>query len=722
MLAEVPLDREQIAAALPPYEIGEQLGRGAAGVVLMARHRQLGRYVAVKVLAPELADNPHVRRRFAAEAKLLASFSHVHIVPIYDFVEHDGLCLLIMERLTGGTLGSYARAGLDAPDACAAVLSICSALQYSHERGILHRDVKPENALVADDGVLKMTDFGIAKVLGGVETSLTRTGFVLGTPAYMAPEQAEGSDPGPDTDVYAAGTILYELLAGRLPFDRDQNVLQMLYRRINVEPHPLSQVAPRVPAELAEVVMRALRRDRADRYASAEEFGIAVAKAATNAWGPGWLDRTAFALTAGPILSAAQGGREDPEPEPGETAGVATAGSATATAGTPADGGVRPPPEPPSENGSGRGHDGSEAEGGAPAAGGGRRRLALGAGVALAAIAAVAIALIAGGGDDDTAAPTETDTTAQGTAPGSQASADSEWTGDLLSAPTARQQAPATLLDGIAWVLGGLSDGPDGTAVASRQVEGYDTVLGSWQTRPDLPVRLHHAMAVTYEGELVVLGGWIPDGDTLIGRTSDRVFALRGNRWEELPPMNEPRAAGAAAVVGDRIVVVGGQAENELVGGTEVFDGEGWSAGAPIPTPREHLAAAADDQYLYAVGGRNLSPDRNSGALERYDPSADSWENLAAMPTPRGGLGAAIVGETLVAFGGETSDATLGTVELYDIPANEWSRGPAMATPRHGVGAVALGETVYALLGARRPGHTNSSPAVESLTLTDKAG
>jgi non-specific serine/threonine protein kinase len=714
----VPFDREQIAAALSPYEVGEQLGRGATGVVLEARHRQLGRFVAVKVLSPELADHPSVRRRFAAEAKLLASFSHVHIVPIYDFVERDGLCLLIMERLTGGTLATSARAGLDPPAACAAVLSICSALQYAHDRDILHRDVKPDNALVADDGVLKMTDFGIAKVLGGVETSLTRTGFVLGTPAYMAPEQAEGSDPGPETDVYAVGTILYELLAGRLPFDRDANVMQMLYRRINVEPRPLLEVAPDVPPELAEVIMRALERDRADRYASAEEVGVAIAKAATAAWGPGWLERTAFALTAGPILSAAQGGGPAPEAEPG-----ATVGSATATAGTPADGGGRPPAgeppahEPPSGDGGGDGPGRRDSADETSGRGGGRRRIALGAGVALAAIAAVAIALIAGG-DDDPRGPAEAETTAQGP----PARADSEWA-QLLSAPTARQQAPATVLDGIAWVLGGLSDGPPGgKPVASRQVEGYDTVLNTWQSRPDLPVRLHHAMAVTYEGELVVLGGWIPKGGSLIGTTSNRVFALRGGEWEELPPMSEPRAAGAAAVVGDRIVVVGGQADGALVGGTEVFDGEQWSAGAAIPTPREHLAAASDGEYLYAVGGRNLSPDRNSGALERYDPAADSWENLAAMPTPRGGLGAVIIGERMVAFGGETSSETLGTVEVYDIAANEWSRGPAMKTPRHGVAGVAFGGTAYALEGARRPGHTNSSAVVESLSLTDKAG
>ena len=207
---------EQVAAALPSYEVEKELGRGSTGVILAARHRRLGREVAVKMLPRELAEDDSVRRRFVAEARLLASFSHVHIVPIYDFVEEDGLCLLVMERLGGGTLHDYARAGIDGPASCAATLAVCSALDYAHERGVLHRDIKPTNVLVGDDGLVKVTDFGIAKVLGGTESMATRTGFVIGTPAYMAPEQADaGVEPTPATDIYGAGTVLYELLAGR---------------------------------------------------------------------------------------------------------------------------------------------------------------------------------------------------------------------------------------------------------------------------------------------------------------------------------------------------------------------------------------------------------------------------------------------------------------------------------------------------------------------------
>ncbi len=674
---------EQVGAALPSYEIGEELGRGSTGVVVAARHRQLGRDVAVKLLPPDLAANPQVRRRFVAEAKLLASFSHVHIVPVYDFVEEEGLCLLVMERLEGGTLDAYARAGLDAPAGCAAVLAICSALEYAHERGVLHRDVKPANVLIAEDGLVKMTDFGIAKVLGGSETVVTRSGFVLGTPAYMAPEQASGADPGPATDVYGAGTVLYELLAGRLPFPPEGNPLQMLYSHVHSDPQPLRETAPDLPPELAGVVMRAIERDPAERYARAHDLGAAVAAAAASAWGPDWIAGTPFGVVApGPRLSAHNG----PAPP-----GLPPTVSDSPPAGTE-------PPSPTSPP---------------AAAPGGRRRLGLvAAAVALLlALAGAATALLAGGGDEP------------GSEPGGDVAAlpapdtrpASDWR-QLQPAGTARQQAPAAVVSGTAWVVGGLRDGPGGTPVALRSVEAFDTTIGQWKTGPRLAVPLHHAMAATFRNQVVVMGGWIPEGSNLSATASNRVFSLRGERWVELPRMRSPRVAGAAAAARDRIVVVGGQANDRLVPGTEVFDGEEWKPAADIPTPREHLAAASDGRYVYAVGGRNLDAGKNSTAFERYDPVEDSWEPLPDMPAALGGLGATFVDGQIVATGGETSTDVLATTLVYDIRSERWTEGPPLRTPRHGMSVVAFGDTVYALDGATAAGHTNSIPIAEALS------
>lgn len=326
-------DRDEIVAALPDYEIGGELGRGGFGLVLSGRHRQLRRDVAIKELPPALAADPRVRARFAAEARVLASLSHPHIVPIYDYVERDGVCLLVMEKLTGGTLwDKFKQQGLGVEATCAVAMAACTALHYAHQRGVLHRDVKPENLLYSAEGVLKITDFGIAKVVGGGETLATRGGEILGTPAYMAPEQAEGRELGPAADVYATGIMLYELLCGRLPFSEEGGALAIVYRHVYEQPIPLGEVAPNLDGALVDVTMRAIARAPGDRYASAEDFGVAIGEAVTPAWGSAWLDRAGHQIVdAGPIAESAK------RPT-GATAGVARTGStpvSTPPAATP---------------------------------------------------------------------------------------------------------------------------------------------------------------------------------------------------------------------------------------------------------------------------------------------------------------------------------------------------------------------------------------------------
>jgi N-acetylneuraminic acid mutarotase len=280
--------------------------------------------------------------------------------------------------------------------------------------------------------------------------------------------------------------------------------------------------------------------------------------------------------------------------------------------------------------------------------------------------------------------------------------------------PTARQNMASTVLDGTIWVVGGLESASRG----SQRIEGYDPVINGWKSGPDLPVRLHHEMAVTYKDELVVIGGWIPKGSDPSAVTSGRVFALRGGKWVNLPSLRRPRAAGAAAVVGDRIVVTGGQADDRLVDTTEVFDGKQWRDGAKMPTAREHLAAASDGRFVYAVGGRALSPDKNSAALERYEPASDRWQRLPDMPTARGGLGAAIAHGHLIAVGGESPTDAFGDVESYNLASKKWSSAPSMRTPRHGIAVAAIDRSLYALGGAPRPGHASASGTAEVLRLT----
>jgi N-acetylneuraminic acid mutarotase len=229
-----------------------------------------------------------------------------------------------------------------------------------------------------------------------------------------------------------------------------------------------------------------------------------------------------------------------------------------------------------------------------------------------------------------------------------------------------------------------------------------------------LPIPLHHATAATYRGEAVVIGG----ASETLAEASNKVFAFREGKWVELPPLQHARAAASAAVVGDKLVVVGGQNDKQLVAPTEVFDGESWTQAADLPTPREHLAAVSDGVYVYAVGGRNLSADENSAAVDRYDPASGSWAELADMPSARGSYGAAFMEGRIVAVGGEEPTRVLATVEMYDTSSGKWTTVAPLGTPRHGQVVAAVGSTLYCIGGADRPSHEGPVATVEALDFT----
>jgi hypothetical protein len=301
----VPVDSE-IEAALPDYVIERELGRGGMGVVFLGSHTRLGRRVAIKELPPSFAADPEVRQRFSTEARTLASLAHPHIVPIYDYVERDGICLIVMEELPGGTVWDrFTGAGLTPPTACAIVLACCAALQHAHDGGVLHLDVKPDNLMFAPNTAIKVTDFGISRVISGDHTLGTVDGQVLGTPAYMSPEQARGDELTLASDVYSTGIMLYELLSGHLPWTGAETATELLLQRLREAPRPIHEIAPQVPVALANAVMKAIQREPKDRYRSAEEFGVAIASACAEAWGPNWLDAAGVKLIGSERLSMA---------------------------------------------------------------------------------------------------------------------------------------------------------------------------------------------------------------------------------------------------------------------------------------------------------------------------------------------------------------------------------------------------------------------------------
>jgi serine/threonine-protein kinase len=271
--------------ALPQYTVGIQIGEGGMGEVYAGVHRTLGRHVAIKQLPPEISDRARANVQFDREARVLASLDHPHIVPVYDYVQN----LLVMEKLDGGTVFDRFHARrVNNEQACAITLAMLSGLHAAHVAGVLHLDVKPKNLLFNTAGVVKVADFGIAQVVSEGATLVTHGGQILGTPAYIAPEQAMGNALTPAADVYAAGTVLYELLSGELPFDRDRGALALIRQHMFADPKRIE----RVPEPLATVVMRSVARELPGRYREAETFAVDLAAAATNVYGQGWLERS----------------------------------------------------------------------------------------------------------------------------------------------------------------------------------------------------------------------------------------------------------------------------------------------------------------------------------------------------------------------------------------------------------------------------------------------
>ncbi|MCL9796747.1 serine/threonine-protein kinase, partial [Frankia sp. AgKG'84/4] len=252
---------DRVADALPGYDVSTVLGHGGHAVVLGGRHRQLGRDVAIKVLSTSGADGG-AHGRFLTEARMLAALDHPHIVGIYDYVEAGDLCLLVMERLAGGSVRGLAARGLTVDVVTAVGLATCAALAGAHAGGVLHRDIKPDNILFTADALLKVTDFGIAKLVGAAGAAPST---FVGTPVYMAPEQFDGRTLGPACDLYALGIVLYELLSGRPPFPRALSMTDLMSHHQHIAPLPLAGAPPAIAA----VVTRALAKLPAARPPSA---------------------------------------------------------------------------------------------------------------------------------------------------------------------------------------------------------------------------------------------------------------------------------------------------------------------------------------------------------------------------------------------------------------------------------------------------------------------
>src|SRR5262245_5508808 len=267
MLSTLPLSAGMFLAS---YEIRELIGVGGVGEVYKARDTRLGRHVAIKVLRPDKTSDPNWKRRFMQEAKAASALNHPNIVTIYDIGSENGIEFIVMEYVSGRSLDRVIpRHGMKVSDALDHAILIADGLAKAHAAGIVHRDLKPGNILVGDDGALKLVDFGLAKsvenVSGNVPTldeSLTEDGAILGTVAYMSPEQAEAKRVDARSDIFSFGTVLYEMLTGRKAFLSDSRI-GTLSAILHEEPDLAD-----LPQGLGHVIARCLRKDPAKRWQS----------------------------------------------------------------------------------------------------------------------------------------------------------------------------------------------------------------------------------------------------------------------------------------------------------------------------------------------------------------------------------------------------------------------------------------------------------------------
>ncbi|HET9014703.1 MAG TPA: protein kinase, partial [Thermomicrobiaceae bacterium] len=257
------------------YRLQSQIGAGSFAITYAGIDGALGRPVAVKVLRDQFADDAGVVERFEREAQAAGQIASPNVVAIYDVGRDGDAVYLVMELVEGGTLKQRIQqaAPLPVADALALTQQLLPGLAAIHAAGIVHRDVKPQNVLLAPDGTAKLTDFGIARA---ADVGLTETGVALGTAAYMAPEQAAGAPLGPPADLYAVGVILFELLTGTLPFPGDQPVA-VLYQQVHTPPPRPRALNPGVPLWLEGVVLRALAKDPGRRYPDAASLARALA-------------------------------------------------------------------------------------------------------------------------------------------------------------------------------------------------------------------------------------------------------------------------------------------------------------------------------------------------------------------------------------------------------------------------------------------------------------
>ncbi len=275
------------------YVVKRELGRGGMGAVYLAEQTGLGREVAIKELVPSAAADPIALKRFLQEAQVMARTSHPNLVQVYDMEQIQGANYIVLEFVRGKSLRDWLNRGaIPLPQVFAVMHGVLQALDYAHRHAIVHRDMKPENVLISDEGDVKVADFGIARLTDdsvAPGSTATKTGTTVGTPQYMSPEQVASSKVDGRSDLYSAGIMFYELIVGQPPFTASEadGPFTLMAKHVQAPPRPPSVLKPGLDPQLEEVILKSLSKRPEDRYQNGQEFDEAVSGVADRLC-PGW--------------------------------------------------------------------------------------------------------------------------------------------------------------------------------------------------------------------------------------------------------------------------------------------------------------------------------------------------------------------------------------------------------------------------------------------------
>lgn len=265
---------------LGQYRLMERLARGGMATVYKAYQPSLDRYVAVKVLSTFLAQDPDFAARFHREARAIAKLNHPNILPVHDYGQEGDLSYIVMRYVEGGTLQDMLGQSLDLDTTVEIITQMGEALHYAHQQGIVHRDVKPSNVLMAEGNWALLTDFGLARIIGA-SARITQTGVGMGTPYYIAPEQARGTGVDARSDIYSLGIVLFEMLTGRVPFEGDTSPVVLL-KHLTAPPPPPREINPGIPKPVEQILLKALAKNPADRFQRVGDMVTALQEAVTG--------------------------------------------------------------------------------------------------------------------------------------------------------------------------------------------------------------------------------------------------------------------------------------------------------------------------------------------------------------------------------------------------------------------------------------------------------